>query len=62
VKDEGNYLAIPVDKVKEIMEMNKNKIFPEKLEDFAFKMEQKVEEIEYINDDDLSRFDKDYDE
>lgn len=39
-------MAIPADKVKEIIEDNNNGIFPEQLEDFAFSKEQQNSEYE----------------
>ena len=39
--DKNNMMAIPAEKVKEIIEDNKKGIFPEQLEDFAFIKEQK---------------------
>ena len=42
--DKGNIMAIPVDKVKEIIEMNKKGEKPEKLEDYAVTKEQHTNE------------------
>ena len=39
--DRNNMMAIPVEKVKQIIEDNKKGVFPEQLEDFAFIKEQK---------------------
>ena len=39
--DRNNMMAIPAEKVKEIIEDNKKGILPEQLEDFAFIKEQK---------------------
>ena len=39
--DRNNMMAIPVEKVKAIIEDNKKGVFPEQLEDFAFIKEQK---------------------
>lgn len=44
--DKNNMMAIPADKVKEIIEDNNNGIFPEQLEDFAFSKEQQNSEYE----------------
>jgi len=42
--DKSNIMAIPVDKVKEIIEMNKRNEKPEKLEDYAVTKEQHTSE------------------
>ena len=42
--DKGNIMAIPVEKVKEIIEMNKKGQMPEKLEDYAVTKEQHTSE------------------
>lgn len=53
--DSTNIMAIPVDKVKQIIEDNKNNILPDKLEDFAQVKEKK---IDFANEeDDVTRFD-----
>jgi hypothetical protein len=55
VDDSNNIMAIPIDKVKQIIENNKKNIFPEKLEDFAQTKEKK---IDFANEeDDVTRFD-----
>ncbi len=41
VFDKGNMLAIPAEKVKEIIDMNNKGKFPEQLEDYAFSKEQR---------------------
>jgi cell fate regulator YaaT (PSP1 superfamily) len=41
VFDRGNMLAIPAEKVKEIIDMNNKGKFPEQLEDYAFSKEQR---------------------
>ena len=51
-------MALHVKKVKHIMEMNKRKKFPEKLENFAFVKEQKTNFENVVGQDDLDRFDK----
>lgn len=43
VNDRSNLMAIPIEKVKEIVEDNKKGIFPPKLEDYAFMKEQQTE-------------------
>ncbi len=58
--DHSSMMAIPLDKVKEIIAMNQKGKMPEKLEDFAETMEQKA--AEYDNGQELDnfyRFDKD---
>ncbi|MBP6979242.1 MAG: hypothetical protein KBB71_13115 [Lentimicrobiaceae bacterium] len=57
VADQNNVLAIPVDKVREIIEKNLQGIFPEKLEDFAMIKEQKVDFENVVGQDDVRRFD-----
>ena len=56
--DYANMMALHVKKVKHIMEMNKRKKFPEKLENFAFVKEQKTNFENVVGQDDLDRFDK----
>ena len=56
--NEGEFFALPVEKVKEIFEMNKAGKFPEKLEDFARKAEKKEATDLVVGTDDLHRFDK----
>lgn len=57
VDDESNLMALPVEKVKEVIEMNKRKKSPEKMEDFAFRQEQKSEMNHILEEGDLTRFD-----
>lgn len=57
LNDESNFMALTIDKVKEIIAMNKEKKSPEKLEDFAFKQEKKTEVNSLLEEDDLNRFD-----
>ena len=52
LQDEYNILAIPVDKVRDIIKMNENNEFPEALE------EQKTQFEGVIGQDDLTRFDE----
>lgn len=54
----NNLLPIPVDKVKEIMAVNKKGQAVPNLEDFARKIEKKSEFENVIVQDDLNRFDK----
>jgi cell fate regulator YaaT (PSP1 superfamily) len=58
VSDQSNLLAIPVDKVREIIESNSKGEFPEKLEDYAKTREQKVDFENAVGQDDLKRFDR----
>ena len=58
-KDEyGNMMAIPVKKVKQIIDMNKRNKFPDNLEDFAFVKEIKESFENVVGEGDLNRFDK----
>lgn len=59
ISDQSNLLAIPVEKVNEIIENNKNGIIPEKLEDFAKTKEHKAEFDQVLTQEDINRFDKD---
>lgn len=58
VDDYSNIMAIPVDKVKKIIEDNTKNILPEKLEDFAQTKEKKVDFAH--EEDDLTRFDDEF--
>ena len=53
--DKNNIMAIPVDKVKEIIEKNKNGEKPEKLEDYAITMEQHTNTNEGYSERDLKK-------
>ena len=53
--DKGNIMAIPVDKVKEIMELNKRGEQPEKLEDYAVTREQMTNTNEGYSERDLNK-------
>ncbi len=55
--DPSSYMAIPLDKVKEIIDDNKKGKLPEKLEDFSFIQEQKSDFDNTVGQDDLTRFD-----
>jgi len=57
IDDQTNQLAIPKDKVVEIIEMNKKGKHPERLEDYAQTKEQKVDFENVVGQDDLTRFD-----
>lgn len=54
----NNLMAIPVDKVKEIIQINRKGKNIDKLEDFARKIDKKVEFENVVGQDDLRRFDK----
>lgn len=59
-KDRMKMVAVPVDRVKEVQEMNQNNKFPDELITVVEK-EEVVEELDYLNvvgQDDLTRFDK----
>ncbi|HNY07383.1 MAG TPA: regulatory iron-sulfur-containing complex subunit RicT, partial [Bacteroidales bacterium] len=58
LNDQSNMLAIPIDKVAEIVSKNAKGILPDKLEDFAMTKEQKTEFENGVGQDDLNRFDK----
>lgn len=57
VNDESSLMAIPIDKVKQIIKMNKKGKKPGKLEDFALSKEQKSEYDSDMDMGDLDRFD-----
>jgi cell fate regulator YaaT (PSP1 superfamily) len=57
--DPVNLLAIPIDKVQQIIDDNRKGKMPEKLEDFARTREQKVDFGSTLGQDDLTRFDND---
>ena len=59
LNDNSSMMAIPLDKVKEIIDMNEKGKLPEKLEDFAETMEQKAEYESGQEADNFYRFDKD---
>ncbi len=56
--NEGELFAIPIEKVKEIIESNKTGNMPEKLEDFIRKVTKKEVNDMVAGTDDLHRFDK----
>lgn len=56
--DSSNILAIPVEKVTEIIKLNKRKKKPDKLEDFALGKEQRVDFENAVDTGNLERFDK----
>ena len=57
ITEPGNLIAIPLDKVKFILEENKKGILPEKLEDFSKVIEKKTAFESGHVQDDLTRFD-----
>lgn len=57
--DYASMMAIPLDKVNEIIRMNKSGKLPDKLEDFAETTEQKAEYETGQENDNFYRFDKD---
>lgn len=57
VDDESNMMVLPVEKVKEVIRLNRKKKAPDKLEDFALKKEQKADTNIVLEEDDLTRFD-----
>lgn len=58
--DFTSMLAIPLDKIKKVIQMNSKDKLPEKLEDFAVTMEQKADYSSGFSEEELSRFDDDY--
>ncbi|MCE1201000.1 MAG: hypothetical protein LWX09_02745 [Bacteroidia bacterium] len=57
--DKNNMMAIPVEQVKNIAEMNRNGSMPEKLEDFAFIKDVQALEVPVVGlEGDLTRFDE----
>jgi cell fate regulator YaaT (PSP1 superfamily) len=57
VNDPSNFMAIPVEKVIQVIEDNKAGNIPEKLEDFAHISEPKNDFENVVTEDDLTRFD-----
>jgi hypothetical protein len=55
--DEFNMIAIPLDQVKKIIEMNSKGQYPDKLEDFAQKKENKADFETGSDEMELNRFD-----
>ncbi len=55
--DEFNMIAIPLDQVREIMNMNARGKFPEKLEDFALRKENKADNDSGNDEFEMHRFD-----
>ncbi|MCF8367843.1 MAG: hypothetical protein K9G76_02285 [Bacteroidales bacterium] len=59
IGDYSSMMAIPLDEVKKIIEMNKKGTTPPNLEDFAETLEQKAEYTNEMENDDFYRFDED---
>ncbi|MBN1340254.1 MAG: hypothetical protein JXA03_13070 [Bacteroidales bacterium] len=55
--DNSSMMAIPVAKAWEIIKLNKKGQIPDKLEDYAEKLEQKTEYNQGLTEEDLTRFD-----
>lgn len=55
--ERSDIMAIPLDKVKKIIKKNEKGVLPEKLEDFAFVRDKKVDFENGADQDDLNRFD-----
>jgi cell fate regulator YaaT (PSP1 superfamily) len=58
--DSSSMMAIPLDKVKDIIGMNAAGKIPEQLEDFAVTMEQKTDYSSVIDQEELNRFDEEF--
>ena len=56
--ERSDIMAIPIDRVKMIIQEKENGKLPEKLEDYAFVKEQKVNFENATDQGDLNRFDK----
>ena len=56
-EERSDIMAIPIDKVKSIISKNEKGVLPEKLEDFAFVKDKKVDFENAEGQDDLTRFD-----
>lgn len=59
--DFSSMLAIPLDEIKNIINMNSKGKLPDKLEDFAVTMEQKTDYSNGIDEEELNKFDEDFD-
>jgi hypothetical protein len=57
VNDPGNFIPVPVEKVKFIIDENRKGNFPEKLEEFTKIIEKKTTFESGVVQDDLTRFD-----
>ncbi len=56
-EDDSAMLAIPIDKVKEVIQLNQHNTFPDKLEDFAKVKERKIDFENPLDQYDIDRFD-----
>lgn len=56
-QERSDIMAIPLEKVNDIIKMNEKGILPDKLEDFAFVKDKKVDFENAADQDDLNRFD-----
>ncbi len=55
--DENNLMALPLQKVLKIIDMNSRGRFPDKLEEFAITKEKKIDFENVVGQDELTRFD-----
>jgi cell fate regulator YaaT (PSP1 superfamily) len=55
--ERSDIMAIPIDKVKSIIEKNNKGVLPDKLEDFSFSKDIKIDFENAADQDDLKRFD-----
>lgn len=60
LQDNSSMMAIPLDKVKEIIKMNAGGSLPENLEDYAVTLEQKAEDFSGYNQEELKMFDEEF--
>jgi cell fate regulator YaaT (PSP1 superfamily) len=58
--DNSSMMAIPLDKVREIISSNASGTIPEQLEDYAVTLEQKTDYINPYEQEELSRFDEEF--
>jgi hypothetical protein len=58
IGDNASMMAIPLAKVKEIIELNLRGVKPDKLEDYAETMEQKADYSNNVDQEELNRFDE----
>lgn len=60
INDYASMMAIPLDEVKKVINMNDNGKLPEKLEDFAVILEQKTDYSNGFDQEELNRFDEEF--
>ena len=60
INDYASMMAIPLEEVKKVINMNSKDKMPEKLEDFAVTMEQKTDYSNGFNEEELNRFDEEF--